>query len=229
MVRVSAIFWTVLPKLRFVQFPWRWMSLLAIPLACFIAATIARKTMRRYWAATLAAALVAFLGCTAAWMVSRTWWDTEDIPVLREAIDKDEGFEGVDEYDPKGDDHASLPEKSPRTRVLDPTEKTGAAQQARIHVERWSAERKEISVAAREPVRVALRILNYPAWRVEVNDAVVIPERTEENDQMVVPLATGPSHVVVRFTRTPDRSAGASVTLAAMLIAILLFFRRERA
>ena len=229
MLRVSSIFWTVFPKLRFVQFPWRWMSLLAIPLACFIAATTARKTMRRYWAATLAAALVAFLGCTAAWMVSRTWWDTEDIPVLREAIDKDEGFEGVDEYDPKGDDHASLPEKSPRTRVLDPTEKAGTAQQARIHVERWSAERKEISVAAREPVHVALRILNYPAWRVEVNDAVVIPERTEENDQMVVPLAAGPSHVVVRFTRTPDRSAGAGVTLAAMLIAILLFFRPERA
>ena len=82
------------------------MSLLAIPFACFIAATIARKTMRRYWAALLAAALVAVLGCTAAWMVSRTWWDSEDIPVLREAIDHDEGFEGVDEYDPKGDDHS---------------------------------------------------------------------------------------------------------------------------
>ena len=48
MLRVSGIFWTLLPKLRFVQFPWRWMSLLAIPFACFIAATIARKTMRQY-------------------------------------------------------------------------------------------------------------------------------------------------------------------------------------
>ena len=107
MLRASGIFWTLLPKLRFVQFPWRWMSLLAIPFACFIAATIARKTMRQYWAATLAAILIAVLGCTAAWMVSRTWWDSEDIPVLREAIGQDEGFEGVDEYDPKGDDHSS--------------------------------------------------------------------------------------------------------------------------
>jgi hypothetical protein len=229
MLRVSDIFWTVLPKLRFVQFPWRWMSLLAIPFSCFISATVARKAMRRYWAALLAAALVAVLGCTAAWMVSRTWWDVEDIPVLREAIDHHEGFEGVDEYDPKGDDHADLPEKSVRIKLLNAAQNPRAAQQVRIHVEGWSAERKEIRVTTREPVRVALRILNYPAWRVEVNDAVVIPERTEENNQMVVPLAAGSSHVVVRFTRTPDRTIGAAVTLAAMLIAVLLFFRRERA
>jgi hypothetical protein len=228
MLRVSGIFWTVLPKLRFVQFPWRWMSLLAIPFACFIAATTARKATRRYWAALLAAALVAVLGCTAAWMVSRTWWDSEDIPVLREAIDNDEGFEGVDEYDPKGDDHADLPEKSARIKSLNAAQKSGTAPAVRIHVERWSAERKEVRITAREPVKVALRALNYPAWRVEVNDAVVVPERTEENNQIVVPLPAGSSHVVVRFTRTPDRTAGAAVTLAAMLIAVLLFFRRER-
>jgi hypothetical protein len=225
MLRVSVIFWAVLPKLRFVQFPWRWMSLLAIPFAGFIAATGARKAMRRYWAVLLAAALAAVLGCTAARMVNRTWWDSEDIPVLREAIDNDEGFEGVDEYDPKGDDHASLPDKSARIKLLTATQKGGVA---RIHVGRWSAERKEIRITAREPIRVALRVLNYPAWRVEVNDAVVIPERTEENNQMVVPLAAGSSHVVVRFTRTTDRTVGTAVTLASMLIAALLFFRRER-
>ena len=95
-------------------------------------------------------------------------------------------------------------------------------------MERWSAERKEVRVTAREPVKVALRVLNYPAWRLEVNDAAAVPERTEENNQMVVPLAAGSSHVVVQFTRTPDRTVGAAVTLGSMLIAVLLFFRRER-
>lgn len=227
MLRVSSIFWVVLPKLRFVQFPWRWMSLLAIPFACFIAATMARKAMRPYWRALLASVVVAVLGCTAAWMVSRTWWDSEDMPVLREAIDHDEGFEGVDEYDPKGDDHANLPEKSARISLLNTGPKGSTAVAVRIHVEGWSAERKEVRITTREPVRVALRILNYPAWRVEVNDEVVIPERTEGNNQMVVPLAAGSSHVVVRFTRTTDRTVGAAVTLASMLIAVLIFFRRE--
>ncbi len=228
MLRLSSIFWSALPELRFVQFPWRWMSLLAIPFACFIGATLEQKTMRGSWRVVLAIALVAVLGGTAAWMVSRTWWDSEDIPVLREAIDNDEGFEGVDEYDPKGDDHASLPEKSPRITVLSAGQKPVTAQATRIHIERWSAERKEMRITARAPVRVALRLLNYPAWRVEVNDAVVIPERTEENNQMVLPLAAGTSHVVVQFTRTPDRSIGAAVTLGSVLLAILLLVRRKQ-
>src|ERR1700688_1412311 len=40
MVRISNSFWLVLPKLRFVQFSWRWMSILAVPLSCFISPAI---------------------------------------------------------------------------------------------------------------------------------------------------------------------------------------------
>ena len=43
MLRVSSVFWIILPKLRFVQFPWRWMSILALPFACFFAAAMTQK------------------------------------------------------------------------------------------------------------------------------------------------------------------------------------------
>jgi hypothetical protein len=230
MLRVSIILWTVLPKLRFVQFPWRWMSLLAIPFACFIAATMAQKRMRWYWTPVMMAALLAVLGGTATWMVRHTWWDSEDIPVLQEAIENDEGFEGTDEYDPAGNDHSSLPEKSARVRLLvRVTQRPGATPEAKVHVEHWSAEKKEMRITARQPVRLALRLLNYPAWRVEVNDVAAVPQRTGETNQIVVPLAAGTSHVVVQFIRTPDRTIGGVVTGVSVLIAMLLFVRRERA
>ncbi|HXM92571.1 MAG TPA: 6-pyruvoyl-tetrahydropterin synthase-related protein [Candidatus Dormibacteraeota bacterium] len=228
MTRISNILWVVLPKLRFVQFPWRWMSILAIPFACFISAAIVHKQMRGYRAPLTIAALLAVLGCTATYMVRHTWWDSEDVPVLLEALQNEEGFEGVDEYDPLGDDHALLPEKSERVAVVPatPEAETTAESDAEVTVQRWTAERKEMRITAREPLILRLRLLDYPAWRVEVNEVVVVPEKTGEIAQITVPLNAGSSHVVVRFIRTPDRTIGAVISGASVLIALLLFTRR---
>src|ERR1700693_3481711 len=90
MIRPSAVFWEHLPKLRFVQFPWRWMAILAVPYAYFLAAVLARRRMGWIWGA----AVIVVLGGTASFLVRSTWWDSEDIPVLQEAIANDQGFEG---------------------------------------------------------------------------------------------------------------------------------------
>jgi len=227
MVRISNIFWIVLPKLRFVQFPWRWMSILAIPFACFISAAIVHNWMRGHRAASMIAAVLAILACTATYMVRHTWWDSEDIPVLLEALQNDEGFEGVDEYDPLGDDHSLLPEKSERVTVMPARQEAGAESDAEVTVQRWTGERKEMRITTREPAILKLRLLDHPAWRVKVNEAVVVPEHTGETAQITVPLTAGSSHVVVRFTRTPDRTIGAAISAASLLIALLLFTRRQ--
>jgi hypothetical protein len=228
MLPISNVFWRVLPKLRFVQFPWRWMSILAIPFACLFAAAMSRKNLRWYWITLSTAALATALAGTAAWMVRHTWWDTEDIPVLLEAVQNDEGFEGVDEYDPAGDDHNDLPEKYPRMKVMRAGPSASVGTNAKIHVEQWSAELKALRVTAREPSRLALRLLNYPAWRVEVNEVVVTPERVGEPGQMIVPLASGQSHIVVRFVRTSDRTIGAVVSALSLLLLIFLLMIRPR-
>ncbi len=83
-------------------------------------------------------------------------------------------------------------------------------------------------ITAREPLRLSLRLLNYPAWRVEVNDAVVIPQQAGETSEIVVPLVAGTSHVVVQFTRTRDRTVGGAITIVCVLITILLFASGRR-
>jgi hypothetical protein len=232
MARISNIFWIVLPKLRFVQFPWRWMSILAIPFACFISAAIVHKRMRGYRAASLIATLLAVLACMATYMVRHTWWDSEDVPVLLAALQNNEGFEGVDEYDPLGDDHSLLPEKSERVTVMRaaaPEAQAEVASDAEVTVQRWTAEKKEMRITTREPSLLKLRLLDYPAWRVEVNEAEVVPEQTGETALISVPLTAGSSDVVVRFIRTPDRTIGGLISGASVLIALLLFTRRPTA
>ena len=103
----------------------------------------------------------------------------------------------------------------------------GIKSPAQVSVQRWTAEKKEMHITTSEPAVLKLRLLDYPAWRVDVNEAVVVPEQTGETAQITVPLSAGSSHVVVRFIRTPDRTIGAVISIASVLIVLLLFTRRQ--
>jgi len=218
MISPSLFFWEHLPKLRFLQFPWRWMAILAVPYAYFSAAAMVRKRMRWIWCAVV---LIAASG-TATLLVKKAWWDSNDIPFLQEAIANDQGFEGTDEYDPVNDDHTNLPAKAARMQVLPGKEFDVSAPQAEIHIERWTAEERVVRVTSREPVRVGLRLLDYPAWRVEVNGKAVKPEHAETDGQLIVPLAPGTQRVTAKFVRTPDRTLGDAISLIAMLTLLAL-------
>jgi hypothetical protein len=218
MLRPSSFFWEHLPKLRFVQFPWRWMAILAVPYAYFLAAGIARRWRGWIWGALV----VVVIGGTATLLVQKAWWDSEDIPVLREAIAHDQGFEGTDEYDPVGDDHTNLPEKAPPVQVLPGEESGGTTPKVEIQIGRWTAEERNLRVRSTEPVRVALRLLNYPAWRVEVNGKAVTPGHAETNGEMVLLLAPGPQRITAKFVRTPDRKLGDAISVMALLTLLAL-------
>jgi hypothetical protein len=219
MIRPSSFLWMQLPELRFVQFPWRWMAILGVPYAFFLAAAMARRRLGWVWGAV---ALAVTIG-TATFLVQKAWWDSEDIPVLREAIAKDQGFEGTDEYDPREDDHTNLPEKAPRVQILPAEESEGRAPKAEIHIERWNAEDREFRVTSHEPVRVALRLLDYPAWRVEVNGKTVTPEHAETNAQMILLLSPGTQRITAKFARTPDRTLGIAISVLGVLTLLALF------
>jgi hypothetical protein len=223
MFRVTAILWNVLPELRFVQFPWRWMSILAVAFAVFAGASVAR---RRRW--ILMIPVIVILGGTGAFLGKQGWWDGDDIPTLRAAIEQDDGFDGTDEYDPLGDDHYNLPGKAPLVRMLPPEEDSSKMPNAIVSVERWTAEEKVLRVKAHGPLRLALRLINYPAWRVEVNGRQIAPERADDYDQMIVPVTAGESRVRAHFTRTGDRTLGAAISLVSLLIFITLYGVRGR-
>jgi len=218
MIRPSSFFWAHLPKLRFVQFPWRCMAIAAVPYAYFSAAAMMRRRMRWIWCVLVLAAVCG----TGTLLVKKTWWDSDDIPSLQEAVANDQGFEGTDEYDPVGDDHTNLPEKSARVQVLPAEESPGRAPEAEIRIERWTAEERVVRVNSNEPLRVALRLLDYPAWRVEVNRKAVTPEHAENNGEMIVALAPGTQRITAKFVRTADRTLGSAISLLGVLTLLAL-------
>jgi hypothetical protein len=225
MMRVSSIFWEHLPKLRFVQFPWRWMAILAVPYAYFTAAALSRRG-RAGWVWGIA--VLAVIAGTATFLVHKAWWDSEDLPVLEEAIANDQGFEGTDEYDPLGDDHGNLPEKAPRTQILPAEKPRGTAPKTEIHIERWTAEERDLRVTTPEPSRAALRLLNYPAWRVTINGRTVIPERAEGSSQMMIPIPAGESLIAAHWFETADRTAGGALSAASLFALVTIVWASRK-
>jgi hypothetical protein len=219
MLRPSLVLWQVLPKLRFVQFPWRWMSILGVAFACFVAAAVAKRRFRWIWVG----GILILLAGLATFFVRATWWDSDDVSTLRAGIAAGTGFDGVDEYDPVGDDHTNLPAQAPPVKVL--TDDSGRGGGATVLIERWTAREKKLRVNALAPVRVALRLLNYPAWRVELNGRGVAPESAADSDQMILELPAGESRVSVRLVRTGDRILGEVISVISALVALALFCR----
>lgn len=225
MLRFTEIFWRVLPKLRFVQFPWRWMCLVAVCYAFFMACSFGRGA--RAWVLIVATAMCC-IG-TAAVLVQNGWWDTEDLPTLKAAIEKQAGYDGTDEYDPAGDDHYDIAASAPPFQILFDEAQQRKLPDTRIEVRRWNAENKELTVKSNEDVRIALRLLVYPAWRVEVNGIAVTPQRAEDVAQMILPLRAGTSQIRVYFARTADRTIGAGISVIglAILSGLILNGRRS--
>jgi len=224
MLRFTTPLWNFLPKLRFVQFPWRWMSVLALVGACFLASALQK---RRGWDWLL---LLLLLSVPLAYfLANNTWWDPDDMPTLEAAIANQTGFDGTDEYDPLGDDHTDLPPIAPVTRILPAEPEDVPAPEARVQIQKWTTEEKSLRVDSPAPTRLALRLLNYPAWRVEVNGARIVPGRPDNFDQMVIPILAGSSTIHVRFARTPDRTLGMLISILSVLVAItLLLVARSR-
>jgi len=189
-----------------------------VPYGYFLAAATARRRTGWIWGVL---ALVVTLGA-ATFLVQKAWWDSEDFPVLQEAIANDRGFDGTDEYDPADDDHYNLPGKAPRVQILPAEESEGSAPKAEIHIERWTAEERDLRLASSEPLRVGLRLLKYPAWRVEVNGKAVTPQHAATNGQMILSLSAGTQRITAKFVRTPDRKLGIAISVLGVLTLLAL-------
>ena len=244
----SGLLWQYLPRLSFVQFPWRWMEPLGLAFAFFIAAALdfSRK-QRESWIA-IATTLVV-VAATGTLIARDAWWDDEDVPFVASSIGSRHGYGGTDEYAPMGCDHYELPgalpesdstldpggelaavPPNPRVALLDlQSGKSGPPVGVRIHTQRWSAEAKIFEADTPKPIVLAPRLLNYPAWEVRVDGTRIQPGAGAATAQMLVPLPPGEHRVEIRFRRTWDCVTGDAISFVSLVALLLGWFLRRRA
>ncbi len=206
MFSFSAPAWRWLPKLEFMQFPWRWLLCLSMVFTILVAAGL------RHWWMRAAVCLAVICVIATAWhRVQAPWWDTAaDLKEMQDNMADKIGYEGTDEYTPVGADPAAMDKNARNVTVLGPAH-------AAIRVSQWSPERKVFSAELSAPDRLAVKLFPYPAWRVEVNGREVKTVAREGSGQMLVPVEAGMNHVEVRFVRTWDRTAGGWISILCVL------------
>lgn len=216
MFPVTAVLWKYLPKLEFMQFPWRWLLCLSMIFALFV--TIG---LRRWWVRAFVCA-IAILVIALAWTrIQPPWWDNaSDLREMQDNMTDQIGYEGTDEYTPIGADPTVIDKDASKVKV------EGTAH-AVIHVYEWDADSKFFTAEMSAPDQVALKLFAYPAWRVEVNGHVVQTAPLESTGQLLFPLGAGMNRVRVQFIRTWDRKVGGWVSFAAVICVAFWWFLKR--
>jgi hypothetical protein len=160
------------------------------------------------------------------------------------AIRSQHGYEGTDEYEPLGSDRYQLPGQppasaddsdesslnesakpaAPKIATIDPesdapeSDAPSPTKDENAHIDRWSAETKTFTSKTNQPVELALRLLNYPAWEIKVDGTVVHADALPETAQLSLQDPAGEHSVAVFFQRTEDRTAGSAISILSVLL-----------
>ena len=214
---VSLPVWSAVPKLRFLQFPWRWLLCANIAFVLFVTVTC----QKRYLRTGIYLGIIGML-IFGAWRIQRPWKDTaEDIRRMADLHSSGQGYKSRPEYTPLGADVSQV----------DPNAKQAALQlnsAAPISWPVWKAESKLIVVNAPTSDRLLLRLFNYPAWHAEVNGLPVQIEPISPSGQVSIPVPMGENRVVVVFNRTWDRWWGGIISAISLVLLSLLAFKSVR-
>lgn len=230
MLPVSLPLWRHLPELAFLQFPWRWLGPLSVAFAFFAAAAISTLPRRGIRQIATALLLIA-IGITGGLIATSTWWNSEDAALIAGEIRSGHGYEGVDEYQPIGDDRTDLPNATPDAEEVPNVPATPQVEvfdadsgklsppnaDTKIDVQQWTGNRERFAVETGAPVTLAVRLLSYPAWDVQVDGKSARTSAAPETAEMLLPVDPGRHGVEIRFRRTPDRTAGDTISLLSVI------------
>jgi hypothetical protein len=216
MFPVTAILWKYLPKLEFMQFPWRWLLCLSLLFALLV--TIG---FRRWWMRASICALAVVVIALAWVRIQEPWWDNRaDLKEMQDNMTDQIGYEGTDEYTPVGADPSAIDKTAWKVRV------DGTAHAA-IHVYKWDPESKYFTADMSSRDLLALKLFAYPAWRVEVNGRTVQTAQRESTGQILVPVEAGMNRVQITFARTWDRKLGGWISLITAIFLAVFIIRHK--
>ena len=97
-----------------------------------------------------------------------------------------------------------------------------------LHVNRWTAETRLFTSKTSQPVALALRLINYPAWEIQVDRKTVGGDSLPETAQLSLEVPAGEHSVSVQFRRSWDRTAGSAISIFSAFLLLGFSFSTRR-
>jgi 6-pyruvoyl-tetrahydropterin synthase related domain len=211
MLPLSAFIWRRLPELLYLQFPWRWLLVLGFAFA-FLTGAARRR------AAVLWLTVGVVTAATGFAIAGDTYWDSEDVQEVVESVRSGRGYEGIEGFQPRHANLDELDEDSPLIGEVDlESGDVEEPENVKINVQRWSPEDKVFETKSDDPVKIALKLFDYPAWEIRVDGHHVPAETVSQTGQIAVQLSAGAHHVELHFRRTRDRMLGEAISIFSLI------------
>lgn len=231
--RWSDVVWRVTPKLEFLQFPWRWMLVLGMILAALVALSLRPEPPTRRAIAVRALLMLVLAGGMAGLAAAWYWQpcDEEDNVAAQIQTLHQPGFEGTDEYTPQGTDTSemgsepvadanilmTLVGKPERIIVENPNHQQIPAT---VKTDRWQTEHMAADITTPIAGYAVLRLMEYPAWRVQRNGAEARNVTRRSDGEMVIPVEAGVNRIDVTWRTTGDQRAGIVLSLCGLAVTL---------
>jgi hypothetical protein len=237
--------WNLLPELRFLQFPWRWLVALEAPMGIFAAAALWPRNrthhLQRFAVAVAAAVIFISLTTWAAKDLFQVCDDEDAVSGMLPAYRAAQGFIGTYEYEPIGADISLIPAGLPEAcLVTDPNTSLGkpandsdpdsdapptwtvaqATCQATYAASDSNPEHLRIVATTPHPGFLILKLRTFPAWRVKVNGVATIPSPARADGLMAVPVPAGQNTITADWTTTSDVVLGRWLSASSILALI---------
>jgi len=243
---ISRALWLLLPEMRFLQYPWRWLEAVEAPMAIFFVAAI-WPSGRRARVTVLAMCSAVFLASTvyAGRVFFQVCYPEDTVASVLFDYREGAGFEGMYEYEPPGGDDSSIatglpdaclvsdpslvlgkpdPDDPDANPVWSPDQGACQATFATLLGNQTNPEHREIRATTAHAGYLLLRLVSYPAWRIRVNGQLqqALPRR--DDGLIAVPVPQGAVDVTVDWTRSPDVLAGRWVSAFSLLLLIAMWW-----
>ena len=252
---VSRPLWVLLPEMRFLQFPWRWLEAVEAPMAIFVVAAI-WPSGRRARATVLVLCAAVFVASTlyASKYYFQVCYPEDTVASVLSDYRDGSGSEGMYEYEPPGGDDSSIATGLPDAcLVSDPSVVLGKHDPddpdanpawsldqgsclATFHFRgglQTNPEHREIRATTPRSGYLILRLVSYPAWRIRVNGQTQTALPKRDDGLIVVPVPQGPTRLAqidltVDWTISPDVLAGRWVSAFSLLLLAALWWVERR-